>query len=314
MTPRNAPRTLAASVALALAGLTLAPGVHAQNARQGLLSLDDARIFYEVVGEGESIIVVHGGPGLDHEYLQPGLDALATRNALVYYDQRGTGRSSAALDESSISFDIFVEDIEELRQALGFETVSVLGHSFGSLLALEYVRRYPDRARALILMNPVEPGSRFQEETQRRQAARRTEEVAAEMQALRGSEGFQARDAATLSRVYRLAFRSVMKDPERVEELDLDLAASTARQGQDVARLLGTSMGTVEWWDRLPTIEVPTLVLHGRFDAPPTDMARQLAEAFPQGTFEVLDSGHFPYLEDRQGLLSAVSSFFASLR
>lgn len=310
-------RYLRNAIPVGILAAGLAAGAHAleaQSARQGLLSLDDARLFYEVVGSGDPVVVVHGGPGLDHEYLQPGLDALGNQNTLVYYDQRGTGRSATELAESAISFDIFVEDLDRIREALGYERISVLGHSFGALLALEYARRYPDRTRALILMNPVEPGLRFQEETARRQGARRTDEVADEMQTLRQSEGFQARDPATLSRFYRLAFRSVMKDPDRVDELDLDLAGMTARQGQDVARLLGTSMGAVEWWDRIPTIQVPTLVLHGRYDAPPTDMARELAEAFPLGTFEVLDSGHFPYLEDRQGLLSAVSSFFAGLR
>ncbi|MBT8489053.1 MAG: alpha/beta fold hydrolase [Gemmatimonadetes bacterium] len=307
-------RLLVSPGLLALALLALPATGAAQGARQGLLSLDDARIFYEVVGSGEPIVVVHGGPGLDHAYLQPGLDALGRRNTLVYYDQRGTGRSAAQLDESAISFDLFVEDIDQLRQALGYEEISVLGHSFGTLLAIEYARRYPDRTRALILMNPVEPGTRFQQETADRQAERRDEEMAAEMENLRASEGFQARDPATLSRFYRLAFQPIMKDPERVGELDLDLAETTARQGQDVARLLGMSLGEVEWWDRLSSIEAPTLVLHGRHDAPPTDMARELAEAFPLGTFEVLDAGHFPYLEDRDGLLSAVSSFFATLR
>lgn len=291
-----------------------AAGAHAQTARQGLLSLDDARIFYEIVGSGEPIIVVHGGPGLDHEYLQPGLDALGATNTLVYYDQRGTGRSAANLDESGINFDAFVEDIDRLRDALGYDRVSVLGHSFGALIALEFARRYPDRTRALILMNPVEPGSRFREETMERLERRRSPEVTEEMARIRESEGFEARDPATLSRFYRLSYQPLVEDPEVVERLDLDLAGTTARQGQDVARLLGTSLGTVEWWDRLSAIEVPTLVLHGRHDAPPTDMARELAEAFPLGTFQVLDSGHFPYMEDRQGLLSAVSSFFAGLR
>lgn len=292
----------------------LAVSTEAQAARQGLLTLDDARIFYEVVGAGEPIIVVHGGPGLDHQYLQPGLDVLGTRNTLVYYDQRGTGRSSAALNESAISLDAFVEDIDVLRETLGFERVTVLGHSFGTLLALEYARRYPDRTRALILMNPVEPGQRFQEETAARRARAMSEEVAEEMAEIRASEAFEARDPATLSRFYRLAFRPLVQDPETVDALDLDLSSTTARQGQDVARLLGTSMGTVDWWDRLSLIDTPTLVVHGRYDAPPLDMSRELAEALPVGTFEVLDAGHFPYVEDRQGLLSAVSRFFAGLR
>ena len=67
-------------------------------------------------------------------------------------------------------------------------------------------------------------------------------------------------------------------------------------------------------WDRLGMIQTPTLVLHGRYDAPPLEMGQALAEAFPTGTFEVLSTGHFPYLEDREGLLSAVSGFFAGLR
>lgn len=306
---------LSARAALALlAVVCLASEADAQAARQGMLSLPDARLFYEIVGSGEPIIVVHGGPGLDHEYLRPGLDALGAGNTLIYYDQRGTGRSSAELVDSVIDFDAFVEDVDALREALGYESISVLGHSFGALIALEYARRYPDRTRALILMSPVEPGSRYQEETARRRAERTSEAVRAEMAALRESEGFTARDPATLSRFYRLAFRPVVKEPWVVEQLDLDLSGTTARQGQDVARLLGSSMGTVEWWDRLRSIETPTLVLHGRFDAAPLDMARELAEAFPLGTFEALDAGHFPYVEDRAGLLSAVSSFFAALR
>lgn len=303
---------LSGLLALALTGLPTIGS--AQDARQGLLSLEDARIFYEVIGNGEPIVVVHGGPGLDHEYLQPGLDALGVTNSLVYYDQRGTGRSEARLDETGIRFDLFIEDIDELRQALGYEEISVLGHSFGTLIAIEYARRYPDRTRALILMSPVEPGTRFQEETAARQARSRSEAVAGEMEEVRISEGFQARDPATLSRFYRLAFMSVMKEPERVDELALDLAPTTARQGQDVARLLGTSLGEVDWWDRLDAIDAPTLVIHGLYDAPPVDMAQELAEAFPRGTLEVLEAGHFPYLEDEDGLLSAVSSFLATVR
>jgi pimeloyl-ACP methyl ester carboxylesterase len=80
-----------------------------------------------------------------------------------------------------------------------------------------------------------------------------------------------------------------------------------------VAALLGASLGAVDWWDRLGEIEVPTLVLHGRYDVPPVEMSRALAEALSAGTFEVLDSGHFPYIEDRNGLLSAISGFFAGL-
>lgn len=286
----------------------------APRARQGLLSLDDARLFYEIVGTGEPIVVVHGGPGLDHAYLQPGLDVLAASHTLIYYDQRGTGRSSAPLDPAAINFDAFVEDIDALRETLGYQRISLLAHSFGALLGLEYASRYPERLRGLVLMNPVEPGSLFREEIQERQARARTEEDSTDLATLTAAEGYEARDPATLSAVYRVAFRQTMRNRDRVEELDLDLAAATARNGQDVARLLGASMGTVEWWGRLGDIDVPTLVIHGRYDVPPVELSRALADSMAAGSLVVLESGHFPYVEDQGGLVSAVAGFLAGLR
>jgi len=297
---------LAASLSLA------ATGAGAQT-RQGLLSLDDARLFYEVVGSGDPILVVHGGPGLDHAYLQPGLNVLARQNTLVYYDQRGLGRSSAALEPSSINLDAFVQDIEALRQAAGYDRVNVLGHSFGALIALEYAARHPGSVRSLILMSPVEPGTRFRDQQETRRRARQTQEDATELATLTGGEGFAARDPATVSEVFRVMFRQTLKDRDRIAELDLDLVDATAKNGAEVGRLLGESMGAIDWWDRLGDIRTPTLVLHGRYDTMPLAMSQDLAAALPSGRVVVLESGHFPYLEDPDGLLSAVSAFFVDL-
>ncbi|HUP52936.1 MAG TPA: alpha/beta fold hydrolase [Longimicrobiales bacterium] len=308
------PATLArAALIVGLATTGFATGGGAQSARQGLLSLEDARLFYEVVGTGDPIVVVHGGPGLDHAYLQPGLDALATRNTLVYYDQRGTGRSVAALDPSAIHLDAFVGDIEALRETLGYDRITVLAHSFGALIGIEYAARYPERARALILMNPVEPGSRHAADQAARQAAARTLEDSTELATLTEREGFSARDPATVSQVFRVLFRQSLRDRARIAELDLDLVEATADNGSDVARFLGESLGELDWWDRLSDIEAPTLVLHGRYDLIPPAVSQDLARTFPRGRLVVLDSGHFPYLEDPDGLLSAVSSFLVDL-
>ena len=179
---------------------------------------------------------------------------------------------------------------------------------------MEYAFRHPETLRALILMNPVEPGTKYREATGERQRARQTAEDRQELGELTQSEAFAARDAATLSQVYRVSFRQLLKDRDRISELELDLPDVTAQNGQDVAVLLGGSLGPVDWWDRIPEIQTPTLILHGRYDAPPIDMSRDLAETFPVGTLAVLNAGHFPYMEDRDGLLSAVSGFFAGLR
>ena len=114
-----------------------------------------------------------------------------------------------------------------------------------------------------------------------------------------------------------MAFRATFRDRARVEELDLDLSERTAKNGQDVARLLGESLGMgsdgIDWWDRLPDIAAPTLVVHGRYDTPPVAMARALSEALPRGSLAVLNSGHFPYIEDAGGLTSAIAGFLGAL-
>jgi len=290
-----------------------AANASAQSTRQGLLSLEDARIFYEVVGSGDPIIVVHGGPGLDHSYLQPGLNVLAQRNTLIYYDQRGTGRSAAELVPSAINLDAFVEDIDALRQALGYERVDVLGHSFGALIAIAYARKHPESLRTLILMNPVEPGTRYSEQLAERQASRRTEEDSTQLAELTAGEGFAASDPATVSEVYRILFRQALRDRTRIDDLNLDLTETTAKNGREVGRLLGESMGEVDWWDGLGEITVPTLVLHGRYDLTPNAMSQALANAIPLGRMVLLQSGHFPFMEDSDGLLSAIQAFYVDL-
>jgi proline iminopeptidase len=298
----------------ALAALWCAPALSQEvPVRQGLVSLESGRLFYEVVGTGDPIIVVHGGPGLDHSYLRPGLDVLATSHTLVYYDQRGTGRSDFPLDSASINLVAFVSDIDDLRQALGYDRVTVLGHSFGGLIALAYAMAHPDHVTALILMDTSEPGERWSAAAARRAKAARTPEDAAQLSRLLASPGYAAHAAGTLSEIYRVSFRSTFLDPSRVDDLNLELAPKTAHNGQEVARLLGGDMAHLDWWSDLPSLTVPTLVIQGKADPMPLAMARALVEAIPQAKLAVLESGHFPEVEDPTGLVAAVSNFLAQV-
>jgi len=300
-------------VAVALLVSTVGGTAAGAQVRQGVMSLEDARIAYEVLGAGDPIFVVHGGPGLDHAYLRPGLDALGSHAEVVYWDQRGTGDSEAMLDSTTISWDAFLGDMDRLRQMLGYERVAVLGHSFGGLLALDYARRYPEHTRAVILLNSTEPGRRWADETRAALRNARTSADSVRMAELAVSEGFGARDPATMSAYYRTAFRASMRHPDRVAELELDLAPRTARNGPDVARLLGGSLGPVDWWSWLETLDAPLLVLHGRYDAIPEEMARTLAETVPHGRYVALEGGHFPWLGDAPGMVAAISTFLAGL-
>ena len=95
-------------------------------------------LFCRDVGEGPPIVVVHGGPDFDHFYLLPELDRLAGAFRLIYYDQRGRGLSAAGVRPEDVSIASELDDLDLVRRHFGLETVAVLGHSWGGVLAMEY--------------------------------------------------------------------------------------------------------------------------------------------------------------------------------
>lgn len=88
------------------------------------------RLYAREVGEGRPVIVVHGGPDFDHYFLRPELDALADSVRLVYYDQRGRGRSAPCVRPADVGIDSEIEDLDQLRASLGLDSVALLGHSW----------------------------------------------------------------------------------------------------------------------------------------------------------------------------------------
>ena len=151
------------SALVALAALA-APLASAQylpdGAEQWYLTTDDGAQHYVVgVGTaeavGDTVIVLHGGPGADHSYLFGAVLPLADRHHFVLYDQRGSLRSPAP--DSTISYDRLVADLDALRADLGLDRLTLLAHSFGAALAYAYLDAHPDRVANLVLTGPVFP-------------------------------------------------------------------------------------------------------------------------------------------------------------
>jgi proline iminopeptidase len=110
-------------------------------------------IYVAEIGRGRPVVVLHGGPGADHRYMLGVADGLAGDHRFIFYDQRGSTRSRSPVE--SITMNSHVEDLEALRSALGVERLDVLSHSAGTLLAYEYLRRYPHRVRNLTLVGAL---------------------------------------------------------------------------------------------------------------------------------------------------------------
>ena len=124
-------------------------------------------------GNGPEVVVLHGGPGAHHDYLLPGFDRLAQHRTLVYYDQRGGGRSPVGRDVP-VGWREHVDDLEALRDVWGMEQLHLCGYSWGALLAMLFAIKYPARVASLALLSPAPAARRerfvFEQNLARRNA------------------------------------------------------------------------------------------------------------------------------------------------
>lgn len=121
-------------------------------AGEGRLAVDGGTIWYKVSGSGSAtpVLLLHGGPGFNSYYLKA-LEALGDQRKVVRYDQLGGGKSSGLTDTSRMTIAHFVAELESLRAHLGYDKVHLLGHSWGTILGLEYYRSHPEHVASLTL-------------------------------------------------------------------------------------------------------------------------------------------------------------------
>ena len=282
--------------------------------QEGTVEVDGAELYTRSIGAGEPLLIVHGGPGMDHGYLLPGMEGLAQGYRLVFYDQRALGRSTGRVDSASISIDRYLEDLEAVRASLEVERVYLVGHSWGGLLALLYALRYPEHVGALILMSSIEPGLRYRERMLENRRGRVTPEDAAVLDSLRATETLRNGDPAAISLMFRTSFRSTFGDPAAADRLVIEFGDRTAHNGGTVASLLMRPLGTYDFWDELAAVSVPTLILHGEADPMPAEMAEELNERIGGSHLVILPGvGHFPYIEAPGETFAAIDEFLRGL-
>jgi proline iminopeptidase len=287
---------------------------------EGHVQVGAARLYCRVVGEGPAIVVLHGGPDFDHTYLRPELDGLADAFRLVYYDQRGRGRSAEGVEPGDVSIGSEVADLDGLRDALGYESVAVLGHSWGGLLAMEYATRHPHRVSHLILLNTA-PASGEDALLMRQHFRRaRPDGDVERMEEIASSAVYRAGDVETEAAYYRIHYRIALRRPEQVDEVVGRLRLHFTEEGILTARAIEARLYDDTWntegYDLLPglrALEAPALVLHGEEDFVPVELVARIADALPNAHLVVLpECGHFAYLESPDALHEHVTALFES--
>lgn len=248
--------------------------------------------FYERrVGTGPPVVVLHGGPGAHHDYLLPGFDALADRRLLIYYDQRGGGRSPVGR-EVPVGWRDHVADLEALRIAWGFERLTLLGYSWGGLLAMLYATEHPGRVERLALVSaaPVWRGAR--DEFERRFQARTMTPALMEARATLRASGLRESDpAAHAARLFELAVAGYFHDPARARDL------TPFRITERTRVAVWDTLGDYDLRLALRRLDLPALVIHGEDDPIPVESARETAACLRAPLHLIPNCGHVPYVE-----------------
>jgi len=230
-------RLIAANLAAALVTALPAHSARAMQAERGTVSSEsripvgNASLYARVIGRGHPVIVLHGGPDFDHGYLLPDLDRWKDAFRLIYYDQRGRGRSADHVRPEEVTLTSDVEDVDKVRRHFRLDAPAVLGHSWGTVLALEYALRHPTRVSHLIVMNPA-PASTADFAVLRKFYL---EKLGADMDRQRevlSSAAYQAGDPEAVTARYRIHFKPALKRPEDYEKLMATMKAGFTSQGK----------------------------------------------------------------------------------
>ena len=285
------------------------------------LELNGVRHWMRVAGTAlrtTPLVIVHGGPGGSvYTFEQTAGQHLEQSQTVIYYEQRGCGRSSDASDSSSYTVPQLVDDLEELRQALKLDEIGLLGFSFGAELALEYAATYPQSVRRIVAHAPASIfGSRIAAVQLQGFAVVAAPDLRVEIERIVQAspslesaleQVWSAMDTGTVDRFLFRDISAAQRNRATWLEFDQRFQSSNA-----MARAF-------HWLPRdpnhalevLPKVQAQTLVLTGRFDRNGgAQLNREVAELLPNSSFIVFErSAHFPDIEETTLYCKTVSDF-----
>jgi proline iminopeptidase len=321
MNSRRAAGTVSAVLAAASLVSAAAPGQTPLPISEMRVPVGEASLYALDVGRGRPVIVLHGGPDFDHSYLRPELDDLADTYRLIYYDQRGRGRSAENVRPQDVTLASDLDDLDKLRRYFRLDATVLLGHSWGTVLALEFAVRNPTLVSHLVLMNPA-PVSQTQAATLRQAYVTQLGVDMDRQRAIQAGAAYKEGNPDAVAARYRIHFKHALQRPADYETLMARMSAGFRSQGEAgilTAWAIEERLYRDTWsrpgYDLLPSLRslrIPTLVIVGEQDFIPPAIASEIALALPAATLVAIPNcGHFAYLECGSAVRSALENLFA---
>jgi proline iminopeptidase len=297
-------RTLAALLFLSASALA-----QQTPASTGIVATPDVDLTYETYGAPSAltpVIVANGGPGLSHVYMLQNnvwTRRLAHNRQIVFYDQRGTGKSKRVKPDAPFGMDAQVADMEAVRAKFGFQKFDLVGDSYGGLLAMAYAAAHPERVEKLVLSDSAAPAWKDIVHILPDVFPDVMEQIAASQ---KNSTPTTASPDQGIRNHFRMLFYSeAARDAYLASAKDLGATPEVGAAVQKATRNLDLT-------SELPKFKFPTLVITGRYDmnvAPLT--AWNIYKAVPGAKFVVFEkSGHLPSYEEPDKYVQVIDSFF----
>src|SRR4051794_27732360 len=283
--------------------------------QEGLVDANGVLLYYMTVGRGAPLMIAHGGPGASHDYFLPYLLPLARHYRLVFIDERGSGQSEKLEEVSAYTVDNMVQDVEAVRRALNLGQISLLGHSYGGVLAQAYALKYQKNLSHLIL------GSTFSSTKAMNDVLARIKQNipydARERVNKMESEGLYGHgkdyEKNRYTSDYRIAawgdgcFPCLYQnrpdptyDPVDNGEMSWDLYKEM--WGEHGEFVIDGNLKSAEYTEQLSAIKIPTLIIAGDHDESDPSLSRTMHEKIGGSKLVILPrSGHMTFV-DQPGL------------
>ena len=281
--------------------------------------VNGAKIWTVSFGNGEPIFFIAGGPGNAHYYLRS-FDSLSTTNTLVYFDAFGRGKSDTSKNVTEYSLQRDIEDLEALRKAMGFSKISILGHSYGGLVAQGYAIKYPEYVSHLILANTFHSYLMWQEndDNSNREIKTNYPEVWEELMDAR-EQGIISSDQIHQEIYGKVPYGFLYAyNPENFYRTRRKPYPNSNNSklyyqmvGKDGDFIVGNDMGNFDFRKDLKDLKMPIFIYCGRYDKVAVPwMILKYKQFCPQAMFVILEkSGHNPQVEEPEVLFKLIRDF-----
>jgi proline iminopeptidase len=294
--------------------------------KEGFVDVHGLFLYYTEVGEGQPLIVLHGGPGGSHNYFFPYLMPLARTNRLIFMDERGSGRSGKLEDPSGYTVENMAEDVEALRQALGLRSITLLGHSFGGVVAQAYALKYQKNLSRLILANTFD-STRELNQVWTNLKTKIDPEHLQRIEALekdglfnKGKPWEHGRYTAEYAELaWGWAYYPYMYEnhpnPNYNPLSNLGIAWDVYREmsGSNGEFIIDGNMTSVEYAEKLRTLRIPTLIVAGEHDAWSLQMSEEMHSNILGSQLAVLPkSKHMTFVDQTEMFNNIVDAFVHS--